>query len=248
MSIYQPQIDSSQLVDISFTTLANPDATNLLETKNNTTQDFKAINLPTKATPGRKTLFLDLDDTLVKLVPFSSLSRYPTISRTERPYFSLCMHRRGQMKHMVGFVRRGAREFLKEMAALYEVCVFTAADKDYAEAVVAELDPEGSIFSCILSREHCTEIERGHFLKQLSRVHGRRAEDMVLVDDTFEHLEENFANSLEISKFGEDLGEDDELPALAQLLKDIFYESDLRGAISEIKKALETMSSEEGSP
>ena len=83
-------------------------------------------------------------------------------------------------------------------------------------------------------------------LKYIKKITKERR-DMVLVDDTSEHLEENFENSLEISKFGDDLGEDDELPALAMLLKDIFSESDLRGAISDIKKALETMSSDEGS-
>ena len=208
-------------------------------------EDMAPIVIPPQTGPSRKTLFLDLDDTLVKLVPFATLQRYPASSKGKRPDFSICMSHRGEMKHLVGFMRRGLRDFLKELAALYEVCVFTAADKNYAEAVIAEIDPDGSVFSCILSREHCSQPERGLFVKQLSRVQGRRMEDMVLIDDSLEHLEENFENSLEMSKFGSELGEDDELPALAELLKDIFCDGDVRTIISNLKKALEPLSSEE---
>ena len=88
------------------------------------------------------------------------------------------------------------------MSAIYEVCIFTAADRGYAEAIVDEIDPKRARISTILSREHCTEVEHGNYLKQLKRIQDRRIEDMVLVDDCREHIEENFENSLEIAAFG----------------------------------------------
>ena len=42
-------------------------------------------------------------------------------------------------------VRPGAEKFVKEMAQIYEVVIFTAAMQDYADWVLDQLDPQGYI-------------------------------------------------------------------------------------------------------
>jgi CTD small phosphatase-like protein 2 len=63
------------------------------------------------------TLVLDLDETLVH-------------------YFEI-----GQQGKLL--VRPGATRFLKEMTKYYEVVIFTAAVKDYADWAIDQIDTEG---------------------------------------------------------------------------------------------------------
>lgn len=52
-------------------------------------------------------------------------------------------------------VRPWAREFLKEAARQFEVVVFTAADRNYADKAVDLLDPERKLVSHRLYRNSC---------------------------------------------------------------------------------------------
>lgn len=52
-------------------------------------------------------------------------------------------------------------EFLTAAAEVAELCMFTSATRDYAAENAFRLDPTGTIFAAVLSREHCTEIDPG---------------------------------------------------------------------------------------
>ena len=74
-------------------------------------------------------------------------------------------------------------EFLSAASQVAELCLFTSATGGYARANVERLDPHGTYFTHVLSRKHCTEIDPGVFVKDLSRL-GRPLESVVLLDDT----------------------------------------------------------------
>lgn len=77
-------------------------------------------------------------------------------------------------------VRPGVTAFLTEMARLYEVVLFTAAQRAYADKVVDRLDPTG-LLTARLCRESCVPVGDG-LVKDLG-VLGRDRARMVIVDN-----------------------------------------------------------------
>ena len=77
-------------------------------------------------------------------------------------------------------VRPGAQAFLAAMAPLYELVLFTAAQRAYADVVVDRLDP-GGLFTARLCRESCVPVGDG-LVKDLG-VLGRDRSRMLIVDN-----------------------------------------------------------------
>jgi Dullard-like phosphatase family protein len=79
-------------------------------------------------------------------------------------------------------IRPYALSFLRKMSKFYEIVVFTASEKSYADAVLDELDPTGLI-KHRLYREHCLKLGHNLYTKDL-RVINRDLSQMVLVDNS----------------------------------------------------------------
>lgn len=103
------------------------------------------------------TLVLDLDETLVHFDPRI---------KTYRP-------------------RPGALKFLNEMCNYYELVVFTAGLKDYADYILNDLDRQHYI-THRLYRDH-TKCKGGVYVKDLSKL-GRDLKKTIIIDN----IEENF--------------------------------------------------------
>jgi len=103
------------------------------------------------------TLVLDMDETLIHFDP-------------RRRHFR---------------VRPHVHNFLREMSHQWEIIVFTAGLKDYANWILNELDPQKYI-TRRLYRDSCT-FRRGSYMKDLKKV-GRDLSKTVIVDN----LPENF--------------------------------------------------------
>jgi CTD small phosphatase-like protein 2 len=76
-------------------------------------------------------------------------------------------------------------KFLHEMNKYYELAVFTAGLKDYADWILNDLDKSGTI-SHRLYRDH-TKLRNGVYIKDLSRL-GRDMTRTIIVDN----IEDNF--------------------------------------------------------
>ena len=84
------------------------------------------------------------------------------------------------------YERTGARQFLQEVSKLFDVWLFTAAKKEYADAILKQLDSKGEIFTKRLYRENCVSDENGRVLKNLEDIPATSMvsmENVVLVDD-----------------------------------------------------------------
>ena len=76
--------------------------------------------------------------------------------------------------------RFGLDAFLFEMSQLFEIIVFTASQKQYADKVVAQIDQKKRI-SYVLNRDHCIIINKAYYLKNL-KIMGRDMKQIILVD------------------------------------------------------------------
>jgi Dullard-like phosphatase family protein len=79
-------------------------------------------------------------------------------------------------------IRPFARDFLRRVANLFEVAVFTASLAPYADQVVDHLDPTRTYVHHRLYRQHCTNVD-GSFIKDLSLL-GRSMERVAIVDNS----------------------------------------------------------------
>ena len=113
----------------------------------NAKNSFVHINLngpflPKKTNKSNYTLVLDLDETLIH-----------------------CL----DQQEITPLIRPGTEKFLEEMSKYYEVVIFTASVKDYADTILDQLDPEHKFISFRLYREHTTVLKRT-YLKDISKL------------------------------------------------------------------------------
>ena len=169
--------------------------------------------LPEKALrhKGMKTLVLDLDETLVH----SSLT---TVANPDH----IVELKDGVKFHIV--TRPHLDEFLERMSKIYELVIYTAAEKEYAVAAIDKIDPKRYI-SYILHREHCI-LPRTGVGKDLSLI-GRDLKNVVFIDNLEENFRRQRDNGLKIGDFYFDKT-DDELKEFIPFLEYVAELDDIR--------------------
>ena len=119
----------------------------------------------------KKTLLLDLDETLVHS-SFKPLQEKPDINFTI--YFQ-------NKPHIINvLIRPYVQEFLKKMSELYEIVIFTASVPQYANPLLDILDKNKYIYHR-LYRQHCISLY-GLFIKDLRRI-GRDLKNTIILDN-----------------------------------------------------------------
>ena len=79
-------------------------------------------------------------------------------------------------------VRPYCRQFLEKMSKMFEVVVFTASHSCYANVILNQLDPDGSLVAYRLFRESCSEKDQV-FIKDLRIFSNRDLKNIVIVDN-----------------------------------------------------------------
>lgn len=120
---------------------------------------------------GRKTLVLDLDETLVH----SSFRHVATAD------IVIEVEIEGNLHKVYVRKRPGVDEFLLKSAELYEIVIYTASMAKYANPLVDKLDIHG-VCHWRLFREACTRMSSG-YAKDLSRL-GRDLKDVIIIDNS----------------------------------------------------------------
>ena len=130
--------------------------------------------LPRKTRSSPKiTLVLDLDETLVHC--YTSL-------QTNNAEISFPITVAEITYYVNGKLRPYCLEFLTYCSNHFEVVLFTASQKIYAQTLAKIIDPTGSLFRFKLYRDSCTNVA-GHFIKNLDSL-GRDLSQTVIVDNS----------------------------------------------------------------
>jgi len=195
------------------------------------------------------TLVLDLDETLIHYHDNSAkrTDTDHTTTTSEKKHKSLLNESAAadsddEEEEDVEFsIRPGLSSFLNNLSKHYELVLYTAATREYADYFLRMIDPRG-LFSDgnILTREHC-KFNGDYAIKDL-RLLGRDLRKTIIIDN----LEENFIrttpdNGMHISNF-EGCFSDNELPRYQQFLTRLALneEADVRNVIYDFRDKWET--------
>ena len=134
------------------------------------------------------TLVLDLDETIVHYIKYKN-SEYIQV----RPYLD---------------------DFIKELSQFYEIIIFTASFKSYADLAINGIDPEKKI-KYRLYRQHTTKIGNT-FIKDLAKL-GRDLKKVIIIDNCSDNYSLQPKNGINVIDFVGN--EDDDI--LFHLKKDL---------------------------
>ena len=200
----------------------NPHQLAFTPTNHTKISENKKILLPQKSKEflNKKTLILDLDETLVhsSFVPF------------ENNDIVLNVEFEGMLYNIYVLIRPGAIDFIKKVAKLYEVIIFTASISKYALPLIDILDSDKNI-QYKLTREHCTFLN-GIYIKELKKLN-RDLNDLIILDNSPLAYSFDIDNGLPIKAWYEDKN-DNELDKVYFILEFLTKVKDARNFIKRI--------------
>ncbi|GJP33401.1 hypothetical protein CLOM_g17948 [Closterium sp. NIES-68] len=164
----------------------------------------------------RKTLVLDLDETLIHSV-------FTPIMNAD---FVISLDVDGRLTTIYVHKRPGVEEFLRAVAQVYEVVVFTASMAGYANALVDLLDPQRCLVHHRLFRDSCIWW-RNSYVKDLTML-GRDLTKTMIVDNSPLSYAFQPENGIAIPSYYDEQG-DRELAKLVSVLMSLAtVEDDVR--------------------
>ena len=165
----------------------------------------------------KKTLILDLDETLV----------HSNITPFENNDITLEVEFDGILYDVYVLIRPGAEDFIKKLSKLYEIIIFTASISKYASPLIDKLDKEKNI-KYRLFRDHCTYLN-GIYIKELKRLN-RDLKDVIIVDNSPLAYSFDVENGLPIKSWYDDMN-DKEFDKILPLLEFLSKVEDVRNYI-----------------
>mmetsp|Transcript_4948 Transcript_4948/g.9293 ORF Transcript_4948/g.9293 Transcript_4948/m.9293 type:complete len:286 (+) Transcript_4948:1533-2390(+) len=173
---------------------------------------------------GKNTLVLDLDETLVHS------SFIPTATYD----FIIPVNIEGTLNHAYVAKRPGVDEFLEKCLESFEVVIFTASLKIYAEPLIERLIPGSNTHK--LYRPSCRFVN-GIYVKDLSRL-GRTLERTVIVDNSPSSYALQPQNAVAIKSWFCD-PKDNDLEGTWKILEQLVEVADIPKTLASVKKDLD---------
>ena len=156
--------------------------------------------------PEKKVVIFDMDETL-----------FHYESETDTPH-----------------LRPYCKEALAKLLDKYELWLWTASEKDYAEVVINNfIDPEHIYFKHILTRNACIGVSSNIFIKDLRIFSNLKRENVIIVENSLISFSTCISNGYLCDTYT-DNKDDEELLRISSFLCEISSEHDLRDPLKKI--------------
>uniref|UniRef100_A0A0A9WGD4 CTD small phosphatase-like protein 2 n=1 Tax=Lygus hesperus TaxID=30085 RepID=A0A0A9WGD4_LYGHE len=141
------------------------------------------------------------------------------------PEFTFCVNFNGADYEVYVRIRPHLEYFLRQVSQWFEVVVFTASQKVYADNLLNIIDPRNEFIVHRLFRDSCIYVD-GNYLKDLS-ILGRSLDKVLIVDNSFQAFGYNIDNGIPIESWFNDEN-DCELLKLVPFLRHLKDVNDVR--------------------
>ena len=176
----------------------------------------------------KKILILDLDETLVhsSFYPFNSDDETDTNSDI---FFTILFNNKYYDVYVL--LRPYFHQFLEKMSKLFDIYIFTASIKEYAEPLLIKLDKK-NLIKKKLFRENCTLSEDNKYIKDLNTLN-ENLKNVILLDNNPNSFRYNKCNGIPIKTWHFDQ-KDKELIKLIPFLNFLSTVDDVREYIPKV--------------
>jgi CTD small phosphatase-like protein 2 len=169
----------------------------------------------------KKTLILDLDETLIH----SDLDLIYKDHETTLYFDSEDDEILGKNVPIPLILRPNLFDFLNYVYDKFELIIFTASHKNYADKIIDYIEKDKRYFSLRLYRQHCIFIKPGIYIKDLRIFKNRDLKNIILIDNSIFSFSNQLSNGILITSFYHDK-EDDFLLSLKDYLEYLIEDCD----------------------
>lgn len=152
----------------------------------------------------KQILFIDLDETLIH----SDI--YDKKSFIINNYDKILKFKYYNLYYYIGInFRKNLNFFLKKVSKYFNLILFTASYKEYADVIIDYIDPENNIFKKRFYKESCINLDDNINIKDLNIFNDIDLKRSIILDNNIYSFCNNLNNGILINSFFE--GEDDDL-------------------------------------
>ena len=165
---------------------------------------YTAASMDLEEKPKKKLLLIDLDETLVHSEfrnknNYKELDLFTKNSKCHSRTFSYSDE--NYIYYMDVFFRPHLKNFLSEVSKYFDLAIFTAAMKGYADTILDFIDPQNKYFQFRLYRDACIPIQQRLYIKDLRIIKDYDPMNVILMDNSLYSFMNQPSNGMLVNSF-----------------------------------------------
>ena len=154
--------------------------------------------------PKKKLLLIDLDETLIH-TEFRTKENYKELEhfvKTSKCYVKTFSFSDDNCIYFMDvFFRPYLKMFLQEISKYFDLAIFTAAMKNYADTILDYIDPNNEYFQFRLYRDACIPIQNKLYIKDLRIIKDYDPSNVILMDNSLYSFMNQPSNGMLVNSF-----------------------------------------------